>query len=258
MVGGRNYGLSQLDHAVAKRQPGSSFKPFVYTAAMMTALDESSRTILTPASTVHDEPTTFWFDEKPYEPANHKDEYHGVVTLREALAHSLNIPAVKVAEMVGYDKVAQVARAVGLNIDIQPTPSIALGAYEVTPLEIAGAYTVFPNLGDLLKTTFLKGIRDQQGGKVYEFQQEKTQAIDPRVAYLVENMMEEVLRWVPESACTATVSTSLRQVRRGPPGTAGSPASPPSLFALFGWASTITTISSWRARTVHCPSGPSS
>jgi len=194
LVGGRSYGVSQLDHAQAKRQPGSSFKPFVYATALATAINGGNGPILTPATTVVDEPTTFMFDEKPYEPANFENEYFGTVTLRQALAHSLNVSAVKVAEMVGYDKVAETARAVGLNIDIKPTPSIALGAYEVTPLEIAGAYTVFVNSGDLLKPTFIKTIRDQHNAQLFTETVVRKPAIDPRVAYLVVNLMEEVLR----------------------------------------------------------------
>jgi penicillin-binding protein 1B len=194
LVGGRNYGVSQLDHALAKRQPGSSFKPFVYAAALAQALEGGAK-VLTPASTVVDEPTTFYFEEQPpYEPHNHGDHYFGTVTLRYALAHSLNIPAVKVAEMIGYDKVASTARAAGLNVDIKPTPAIALGAYEVMPLEIAGAYTVFTNNGDRVKPTFIKTIRDQHGASIFQETQGRKHAIDPRVAYLVENMMEEVLR----------------------------------------------------------------
>ena len=195
LVGGRNYGVSQLDHALAKRQPGSSFKPFVYTAAFATALEGSGQgPVITPATVIDDEPTTFWFDEKPYEPANHGNQYFGEIPIWFALAHSLNVPAVKVAEMVGYDKVAQTARAAGLNVDIKPTPSIALGAYEVTPLEIAQAYTVFANNGDLIKSGFIKNIRDQKGKSIFAGQTERKTAIDPRVAYLVENTMEEVLR----------------------------------------------------------------
>ena len=193
--GGRNYGLSQLDHALAKRQPGSSFKPFVYAAALSSPLTDGGA-VITPATTVVDEPTTFWVDDNqpPYEPANFKSEYYGTVPLWFALAHSLNVPAVKVAEMVGYDKVAETARAAGLNVDIKPTPSIALGAYEVTPLEIAGAYTVFVDGGQRVGTSFIKTIRDRRGDTVFQFEPERRQAIDPRVAYLVENMMEEVLR----------------------------------------------------------------
>jgi penicillin-binding protein 1B len=193
LVGGRSYGLSQLDHAVAKRQPGSSFKPFVYTAAFSQALEEGGK-VITPSTTVVDEPTTFEFDDKLYQPANFNEEYHGIVTLRYALAHSMNIPAVKVAEMTGYDKVAAVARAAGLNYDIKPTPSIALGAYEVTPLEIAGAYTIFPGGGTLSKPTFIKSIHDQNGSRIYESTIERSPAIDPRVAYIMINMMQEVIR----------------------------------------------------------------
>jgi penicillin-binding protein 1B len=196
VVGGRSYGSSQLNHVSSLRQPGSSFKPFVYTAGMMSALDPASHSVLTPASTVVDEETTFWYehDTRSYTPNNFGDKFEGLMTLRYALAHSKNVPAVKVAEMVGYDKVADVARAVGLNRDIQPTPSIALGAYEVTPLEIASAYTVFPNGGDLLKSGFIKAIRDGRGATTFQAKPERKSAIDPRVAYLVESMMEDVLR----------------------------------------------------------------
>src|SRR5579863_987638 len=193
LVGGRSYGTSQLNHAVAKRQPGSSFKPFVYTAAFSEALKEGGQ-VITPATTVVDEPTTFMYDDKPYEPADFGNQYAGTVTLRHALAHSLNIPAVKVAEMIGYDKVAATARAVGLNLDIQPTPAIALGAYEVMPIEIAGAYTVFPNAGVLKKPGYIDTIRSQDGRVVFQSQPQDKPAIDPRVAYLMTNMMEEVLR----------------------------------------------------------------
>lgn len=193
LVGGRSYGVSQLDHAVAKRQPGSSFKPFVYATAFAAALEDGGK-VITPATTVVDEPTTFYFDDKIYEPADFEDKYSGTVTLRQALAHSMNVPAVKVGEMVGFDKVADTARAVGLNLDIKPTPAIALGAYEVMPLEIAGAYTVFPNQGMLVKPSFIKTIRDQSGAGVFQSTIEKKPAMDPRVAYIMVNMLQEVLR----------------------------------------------------------------
>ena len=195
LVGGRNYGLSQLDHAIAHRQPGSSFKPFVYAAAFATGLNEGGGgTVITPATVVPNEPTTFWFDDKPYEPANFKNEYGGDVPAWYALTHSLNIPAVKFAEMAGYENVVKVARAVGLNEDIKATPAVALGSYEVTPLEIAGAYTAFANSGDLVSTSFINTIRDQQGRSIYQSTLQRKPALDPRVAYLVENTMEEVLR----------------------------------------------------------------
>ena len=196
VVGGRSYGVSQLNHVTSLRQPGSSFKPFVYAAAMASALDPASHNVLTPATMVMDEETTFWYehDTRSYTPSNFGDKFEGLMPLRYALAHSKNIPAVKIAEMVGYDKVVDVARAVGLNREIQPTPAVALGAYEVTPLEIASAYTVFPNGGDLLKSGFIKSIRDGNGATTFQAKPQRTPALDPKVAFLVESMMEDVLR----------------------------------------------------------------
>ncbi len=193
LTGGRNYGTSQLNRILSFRQPGSSFKPFVYAAALDTAVDGGSP-ILTPATMVDDEPTTFWFDNKPYEPGNFKREYHGEVTLRQALAHSMNIATIKVAEMVGYDAVVQFAKKAGLNEDIQATPAVALGSYDTTPLEIAGAYTVFANQGMYVKPNWISLVRSQTGSIMYQNKPETRQVLDPRVNYLMVSMLEEVLR----------------------------------------------------------------
>ncbi len=193
LIGGRNYGASQLNRALAKRQPGSVFKPFVYAAALNTALEGGPRPI-TPISTVVDEPTTFWYDNKPYEPNNYKNEFHGVVTLRQALAKSMNIPTVKFAESVGYDRVVELARQAGLNMAIQPTPAVALGAYEVTPVEIAGAYTIFVNQGVFHRPSWIRLIRDQHGKTLFENKAETQAVLDARVAYLMVHLLEDVLR----------------------------------------------------------------
>ena len=193
LIGGRNYGMSQLDHIVAKRQPGSSFKPFVYAAALNTAIDGASE-VITPVSTLNDEPTTFWYDGKPYQPDNFKGEFMGTVTLRTALAHSLNAATVELAQEVGYGAVVDLARRAGLNMDIRPTPAVALGAYEVTPLEIAGAYTIFSNHGEYVKPQLLVSVQDEHGGEVYHEKPETRQVLDPRVAFMMVNMMEEVIR----------------------------------------------------------------
>lgn len=193
LTGGRNYGLSQLNRALAKRQPGSSFKPFVYAAALSTSLNDSGEPI-TPVTTVMDEPTTFWFNGKAYEPNNHHSHYSGNVTLRQALAKSMNIPAVKLAEKVGYGSVVQLARRAGMNMQIQATPSVALGAYEVTPLEIAGAYTVFSNNGVFVKPSWIRSIRNDVGDVIHESKAVQRAVLDPRIAYMMTNMMEEVLR----------------------------------------------------------------
>ena len=194
LVGGRNYGVSQLNRAVAKRQPGSVFKPFVYAAAMNTALAEDSPKTFTTISTLTDEPTTFWFDGRPYEPNNYKSEFHGTVTVRQALAKSMNIPTVKLAEAVGYDKVVELARSAGMNLDIQPTPAVALGAYEVTPVEVAGAYTIFVGKGVYVQPSFIKMVRDDKGRNIYEHKPVRREVLDPRVAYVMVDLLEEVMR----------------------------------------------------------------
>jgi penicillin-binding protein 1B len=192
-VGGRNYGVSQLDHLVAKRQPGSSFKPFVYATALNTAIN-GGQPLITPVSLLNDTPTTFWFDNKPYEPGNFRKNFMGTVTLRTALAHSLNVATVQLAEEVGYGNVVNLARRAGMNMDIHPTPSVALGSYEVTPLEIAGAYTIFANSGVYVKPGFLASVRDQDGTEIFRAQPERRAVLDPRIAFMMVSLLEEVLR----------------------------------------------------------------
>ena len=191
LVGGRNYGFSQLDHAIAKRPTGSIFKPFVYAAAMNTALDGSTQ-VLTPASIVPDQPTTFTYGDQIYEPRNYKEEYHGDVTARYALAMSLNNATVKLAEEVGYDKVADLARSAGIA-SVKATPAMALGAYDATPLDMAAAYTVFSNNGARVSPTMVKSVRTAEGDPVMNFSAETRPVLDPRVAYVMTDMMEGVI-----------------------------------------------------------------
>jgi len=193
LSGGRSYGISQLNHVLSQRQPGSIFKPFVYAAAMDTAIRGGPH-VLTPSTQVMDEPTTFWFDGNSYTPSNFEKKYYGEVTLREALAHSLNVATVKVAEMVGYDSVVEMANRAGMNYKIQPTPAVALGAYEITPLEAARAYTVFANFGEMVQPTFVRVVRSDKGQTIYKNAAQPRRAVDARVAYLMTNLMEEVLR----------------------------------------------------------------
>ena len=126
IIGGRDYGQSQLNHALAHRQPGSVFKPFVYAAAFNNAVD-GAQPIVTPATTVDDEPTVFEFDGQEYTPNNYGERFMGRVTVRQALTNSLNIATVKVAELVGYGRVVQIARQMGVPPNIRPTPAVALG-----------------------------------------------------------------------------------------------------------------------------------
>ncbi len=191
LVGGRDYGFSQLNHALSKRPTGSIFKPFVYAAAMNTALD-GSQTVITPASTVTDAPSSFAYGDQIYEPRNYKEEYHGDVTLRYALAMSLNNATVKVAEEVGYDKVADLARSAGI-VSVKPTPAMALGSYDATPLDMAGAYTSFANNGERLSPLLVNSVRNAKGDVIANFKTDQRQVLDPRIAYIMTNMMEGVI-----------------------------------------------------------------
>lgn len=193
LIGGRDYGQSQLNRSLAKRQPGSVFKPFVYAAALNTALD-GGNPVLTPATTIVDEPTTFMYDGKEYQPSNFHDEWHGTVTMRQALMKSMNIPTVKIAEMVGFRNVVELARRAGMNMEIRPTPAVALGAYEVTPIEVAGSYTMFANKGVVERPYWVKMIRASNGSSIFDATADRKAVLDPRVNYLMVSMMQDVIR----------------------------------------------------------------
>jgi penicillin-binding protein 1B len=192
LVGGRSYGASQLNHALAMRQPGSVFKPFVYAAAMDTAITGGPR-IFTPATVIDDSPTSFSFGNQTYAPSNFGHEFFGEVTLRTALAHSLNVATVKLAQEVSYDKVVAMARRAGLSTP-KPTPAVALGAYEATPLEIARAYTMFANQGQRVTPSTIALVRSRDGAVLYQHESDPQTVLDPRVAFLMVNLMEEVIR----------------------------------------------------------------
>jgi penicillin-binding protein 1B len=187
LVGGRDYGFSQLNHAIAKRPTGSIFKPFVYAAAMNNAVT-NEQPLFTPATLVDDSPTPFINGDEVYQPRNY-GKYWGQVTAQVAMANSLNNATVKVAEMVGYNKVAALAKAAGVS-SVQPTPAMALGSYDASPMEMASAYTVFTNGGQRVSPTMIRSVRDANGDVIDNFQPQKTQVMDPRVAYVLTEMLE--------------------------------------------------------------------
>ena len=193
LIGGRDYGASQLNRAVAKRQPGSVFKPFVYAAALNSGVGSGAQ-LVTPATTIVDEPTTFYYDNRTYQPSNFHDHFLGTVTIRQALAKSLNIPTVKVGEMVGFRNVLDLARRAGMNTQVGATPAIALGAADATPIEVAGAYTMFANRGVASKPNWIRMIRSHKGAPIYEGQPQRKAVLDPRVNYLMVSLMQEVMR----------------------------------------------------------------
>jgi penicillin-binding protein 1B len=193
LIGGRDYGLSQLNRSEAKRQPGSVFKPFVYAAALNSGVGSGS-TLVTPATTIVDEPTTFYYDNRSYQPSNFKDHFLGTVTVRQAIAKSLNIPTIKLGEMAGFKSILDLAKRAGMNMDVRATPAIALGAADATPIEVAGAYTMFANRGIASKPNWIRMIRSHKGTPIYEAQPKRTAVLDPRVDYLMVNLMQEVMR----------------------------------------------------------------
>jgi penicillin-binding protein 1B len=193
LVGGRNYGASQLNRMLAQRPPGSIFKPFVYAAAMNTAVAGGTRT-LTPASIVVDEPTTFEFDGQEYSPNNFEHTFYGPVTLRKALAKSLNVATIKVAEMVGYSSVVNLAHRAGISEDVKATPAMAIGSYNATPIEMAGAWTVFANHGVHVQPSFVSLVKEANGKVLLDQKPISKPVLDPRVDFLVVSMLEEVMR----------------------------------------------------------------
>jgi penicillin-binding protein 1B len=201
LVGGRNYGQSQLDHAVAKRPTGSIFKPFVYASAFNAAVagtklnDDGTDELFTPVMMLNDEETTFTFgNDQEYNPHNYKDEYHGEVTATYALAHSLNNATISLAQMVGFNNVASLARSAGIR-SAQGTPSVALGTYSASPLDMAGAYTVFANGGIKIDPWMLASVRSPSGDVLDDYTPTSKPVLDPRVAYLTTSMMEGVMNF---------------------------------------------------------------
>jgi penicillin-binding protein 1B len=203
LVGGRNYGVSQLNHALAERPTGSIFKPFVYAAAYNTSLNGTNLNgsgLFNALTLLNDDPTTFMYDGKPYTPGNfERGEYPGMVTAVAAIEHSLNIATINLAQMVGFDNVASLARSAGI-VNARGTPSVAIGTYNATPLDMAGAYTAFANNGVHIKPWMLASVRNPNGDIVADYAPEAKQVLDPRVAYLTQSLLENVMIYGTGSA----------------------------------------------------------
>ena len=196
LVGGRNYTVSQLNHAVAERPTGSIFKPFVYATAYTTSLNGTALDgggVFNALTKLNDDPQDFSTNGKPYIPGNFvKGEYPGMVTASTAIEHSLNIATIALAQKIGYENVATFAHSAGI-VNARPTPSMAIGTYNATPIDMAGAYTVFANGGVHLKPWMLASVRNANGDIVADFAPEAKQVADPRVAFLTQSMLEGVM-----------------------------------------------------------------
>lgn len=190
LIGGRDYASSQYNRAThAFRPPGSAFKPFVYAAALQESSDEPYP--LTLNSRLMDQPRAFVFDGESYAPSNSGDRYHGLVSLREALAFSLNVPTVQVGDLVGLSELAEVAERVGLGAP-EPFPSLALGAFETTLFRLTEAYTVFPNQGRLVPLRLIQEWTID-GRKVVPDPPAPVEVFDASVAFIITTAMQSVL-----------------------------------------------------------------
>jgi penicillin-binding protein 1A len=187
MVGGRDFNLSKFNRATqALRQVGSSFKPYVYTAA----IDQGA----TPDDTVVDSPVIFQTASGRYFPHNYDDKYEGTITLLRALAQSRNIPALRLADKIGIKTVEDYARKFGITSPLQPYLPVALGAAEITLLEQTSAYSVFPDDGVRLVPRFVRKVTDYDGRVLEEDYPDVKDVISSRTARIMTSMLEAVVQ----------------------------------------------------------------
>jgi penicillin-binding protein 1B len=201
LVGGRSYAPGQFNRVKqASRQPGSAFKPVVYASAIEQAfsslqsagVNSSSKQFFTPATLVRDEPWLLRYSNKRWEPKNYDGYYHGDVTLRTALAHSLNVPTARLASIVGWKNITHIAEELGFT-NVKPFPSLALGVFEASPWQMAEAYTVFANEGVKTSLNMFKTVNDSKG-KVLE----TTPILQERIfhsetAFLITDMLRSAM-----------------------------------------------------------------
>lgn len=188
LVGGSDFTKSEFDRATqAKRQPGSLFKPFVLAAAL-----EEGRTL---ADRIVDEPTQFVdpVTGDVYEPQNFGLEHYGDITLRRMVEKSINVPAVKLLESIGAERVIETSRRLGIESRLLPYPSLALGAFELTLLEITSAYGAFANGGLLVEPHTVRSVRDATGQEVYRAEPDIRESLSPQIAYLMNRALAGVV-----------------------------------------------------------------
>ena len=192
LVGSRDYGESQFDRCTqAHRQAGSTFKPFVYIAALEPQAGEPSFTL---ASEIDDEPLTISSPGAPiWRPANYDHEFHGRVPVREALERSMNVATARLAQQVGVDRVADVARRLGIESPLPPVPSLALGVADVTPLELARAYSTLANGGIRPELRTYEDIVDPAGQAIPGRSARFERTLDAGTAYLAISLLEGVV-----------------------------------------------------------------
>lgn len=191
MVGGRGYGETQFNRAVdARRQPGSAFKPFVLLAAMQQTAREKGKFTL--STMVSGEPISVPTPQGTWTPSNFEGKVYGAVTVRRMIEESVNTATVRLAADVGLAEVVSAAKDAGITSQLAPVPSLALGSFEVTPVELAYAYATLASGGKRYTPYPLNAITDAKGEILYTGKIGGQQAVDPRAAYLVSYALEGV------------------------------------------------------------------
>ncbi|NLD99321.1 MAG: hypothetical protein GX640_05555, partial [Fibrobacter sp.] len=185
LIGGRNFNETKFNRIYARRQPGSAFKPFVYTAAM--------EHDFTPASVVLDQPITLMTDQGEWRPENHERVFYGPITIRNALARSANLVAIQVLTKVGAQVVIDYARRMGLKQQMNPVPSLAIGACEVTPMEMASAYSIYANSGVRATPYYIEKVVDKTGRVLESHTPSEKEVLSPQTAYLMASLMRSVV-----------------------------------------------------------------
>ena len=191
-VGGRDFTKNQFDHiSLAKRQPGSVFKPFVYA----TALDPENHSgrQWTLASILPDEELSFSTPQGKWSPKNYDGVYHGKVRLREALERSYNVSTTWLANQIDLKKIIDLAKKAGMETELKPYPGLALGPFEVTPLEMAQAYTIFPAQGLSSKPLAIRRVVTREGEVLEKKSFESKRVLSPEVAYVMNQLLQGVL-----------------------------------------------------------------
>jgi penicillin-binding protein 1A len=187
MVGGRDFEDSEFNRAVqAQRQPGSGFKPFVYTAAIASGIPASEVILDTPVE--FPQP-----DGSVWSPKNFTGDFAGPLTLRDALRQSVNVVAVKLGQRVGIETVAQYARRMGITTDVPRVPSTAIGAPSVRPIELTEAYTTFATLGVRVSPRPILRVESTEGDVLWEAPVAREEVLDERTAWIMVSMMRDVV-----------------------------------------------------------------
>jgi penicillin-binding protein 1A len=188
-VGGRDFEDSPYDRASGGlRQLGSTFKPFVYAAAIAAGIP--------PSTVLDDVPVRLVVDGTPWEPRNYDDSYRGRVRMRDALVHSLNVPTVLLTNAVGINPVRNAAHDAGLRRPMPASPVVALGAIETNPIQLALAFTAFASLGErVTQPRFVLRVEDDHGRVVWQAPSAPREPVfDPGVAYIVTDMLRDAVR----------------------------------------------------------------